>query len=372
MTTSDRIPGISPDDGLDRIGQLIAQAGARAEPPEDVRQAVLAAVEQEWLSVVARRRRARTHRLLIAASVALFVIGASWFVADRWPGADAVPAGTFLASLGGVDIARGRTSTPIVAGDTVPAGTRVSTEPTGRALFSIAGVSVRVGGASEVTFDRANLLRLASGRLYIDSGMQRAGTETLQAQIVDVETPLGTVQHVGTQFEVAVDPEHLTVRVRDGHVKVRSGSSALLLDATDQVVIDTSGAVDRSSVAPFGDVWTWTSDLSPEFPIEGRSLTEFLRWFSHESGRRLVFDSPAAEAAAADTRLSGSIAGLRPREALDAIVATTRFTCDLTDPSTLRVSLRGSLPAAAPDVSGGAKLPGNARVASQPLSVTTQ
>lgn len=259
----------------------------------------------------------------------------------------------------------------MVAGDTVLAGTRVRTEPTARALFSIDGVSVRVGGASEITFERANLLSLAAGRVYVDSGMQRADA-TPPAQIVDVETALGTVRHVGTQFEVEVDPQHLTVRVRDGRVNVNAGSSALSLGATDQVVIDAGGAVTRSNVAPFGDVWAWTSDLSPAFPIEGRSFEEFLRWFAHESGRRLQFDSPATEAAAADTRLSGSIAGLRPREALEAIEATTRFACDLSDPSTLRVSMRASLPDAARAIPADAKLPDDAEVPRQPSSVASQ
>jgi ferric-dicitrate binding protein FerR (iron transport regulator) len=237
-------------------------------------------------------------------------------------------------------------------------------------LFSISGVSVRVGGASALTLVSANLLRLAAGHLYLDSGMARDGAAALQAQTIEVETPFGTAQHVGTQFEVAVDPERLTVRVRDGRVNVSAGSSALMLGATDQVIIDASGSVSRSSVTPFGDVWAWTNDLSPEFPIEGRSFEEFLRWFSHESGRRLEFDSPATAAAAADTRLSGSISGLHPREALDAIAATTRFACDLSDPSRLRVSVRGSPPAAAPDVLGGAKLPSDVQVARQPSSVT--
>jgi ferric-dicitrate binding protein FerR (iron transport regulator) len=371
MTTSDRTPGPAPGERPDPIGQLIARAGARTDPPESARQTVLAAVEREWSSVVAGRRRARARRWLAAASVAALVVGLSWLAIGRWSSTRTGPAATFLAALGRVDIARGGSAAPVVAGDTVLAGTRVRTEPMARALFSIDGVSVRVGGATEVTFERADLLHLTAGRVYVDSGMQHAGA-AVSTQIVDVETALGTVRHVGTQFEVEVDPQHLTVRVRDGRVKVNAGSSALTLGAADQVVIDIEGAVARSSVAPFGDVWAWTSDLTPAFPIEGRSFEEFLRWFAHESGRRLQFDSPATEAAAADTRLSGNIAGLRPREALEAIEATTRFACDLSDPSALRVSMRASLPGAARDIPANAKLPDDAEVPRQPSSVASE
>lgn len=335
----------------DRIGELIARAGERHAPPVATRQSVWTAVERQWTGVVAQRRLRKTRRRLLAAAIVTAAAGTLLYIGvQRAPGSNEIAA-TFIASQGSVAIHGADSGTPVVSGDDIRVGTRLETGSDGRALLAAAGISIRVGGASDVTFERADLLRVTRGRVYIDGGMQAE-----HSHWVDVQTPLGLVRHLGTQFEVNVAQGEVTVRVRDGLVSMTSSNATTTLRASDQLVVTASGEMQRSSVPAYGELWAWTTDLSPDFPIEGRTFDEFLRWFAHETGRRLEFDSTATEAAARATRLSGNISGLKPVEALRALEATTRFSCDLSDPSRLRVSgsLAGVPPV--PTADPGAKL----------------
>lgn len=334
-------PPVSPDPNPERdaIGELIARAGARAAPPDAVRQAVLASVTEEWSTLVAERRRGHSRRWMLAAALALAAVGTSFYMTTHWPHAGPIDAATFLASQGRVEITRSGTTAPIVVGDALPAGARITTSADGRALFSVAGVSVRVGGGSDATFERPGQVRLDKGLLYVDSGLRRVGSQSPEQQTVDVTTLLGTVRHVGTQFEVAVDPDRMRVRVREGMVSIHSKFTVGTLGAADELTIAASGDVTRTTVMPYGTSWEWTNDLGPGFPIEGRTFEEFLQWFGHETGRQIEFDAESSRVLAANTRLSGNIAGMRPDAALQAVAASTSFSCDLSDPSRVQVAV---------------------------------
>jgi FecR protein len=357
-------PGPNPE--RDAIGELISRAGARPAPPDAARQAVLASVAEEWSAVVAERRRGHARRWMLAAVIALAAVGTSFYMATHWPHAGPLDAGTFLASQGRVEITRSGATAPIVSGDTIPAGARVTTAAEGRALFSVAGVSVRVGGGSDVTFKSPELVRLDKGLLYVDGGPHRIGSTSLAQQAIDVETSLGMVRHLGTQFEVAVNADRMRVRVREGMVGIQSTYTVGTLGASDELTIAASGEVTRTTVAPYGDSWAWTNDLSPAFPIEGRTFEEFLRWFGRETGRPVEFDAESSRLLAASTRLSGNIAGMRPDAALQAIAASTRFVCDLSDPSRVQVAVS---PAGSPSA-GNVKLRSDAEAPGPTLPVT--
>lgn len=325
----------------DRIAEIIASAGARPAPPEQMREAVFSAVEREWTQAVAERKGRRLRRALLVASVAVVAVAIGTVVAIRRPPAGGANIATFLAAQGPVEIANRASDAPLVGGESVRAGERVRTRSSGRALFSVAGVSLRVGGDSDVTFERSGEIRLASGRLYVDSGLVRTAATADPRPSLEILTPLGSVRHVGTQFEVRVQGDGVRVRVRDGTVDINSPHAVVTLGSTDELAIGTDGAVSRTSVTPYSSEWSWTNDLGPEFLIEGRSFDEFLLWYSHESGRRLEFTTPDVRSAALSTRLSGSIVGLKPDDALAAVAATTRFHCDGTDPSRLVIRIEG-------------------------------
>lgn len=51
----------------------------------------------------------------------------------------------------------------------------------------------------------------------------------------------------------------------------------------------------------------------------------FADWVARETGRKVVYQSPAAQSAAGELRLRGSIAGLDPDTALNAVLSTTQL-----------------------------------------------
>jgi hypothetical protein len=112
--------------------------------------------------------------------------------------------------------------------------------------------------------------------------------------------------------------------VREGRVEWRSRSGAVESgQAGEQLTIGANGNVARQASPSYGDTWEWIGSTTPAIDIEGRPLAQFLSWAGRELGREVVFATPDVQREAASIVVHGSIAGLAPREALDAVLATT-------------------------------------------------
>ena len=109
-----------------------------------------------------------------------------------------------------------------------------------------------------------------------------------------------------------------------------SGTSEQLT-AGEQLFVAPDGAHSRATAAASGSDWSWIGELAPPFDIEGRPLGDFLDWVARETGRRVVFVDTQTEAEAASAVLHGSVAGLSPDEALQAVLPTTRLRSTLRD-----------------------------------------
>jgi hypothetical protein len=96
------------------------------------------------------------------------------------------------------------------------------------------------------------------------------------------------------------------------------------------VVTQDAGTIRRDSIATFGGDWTWVEALAPPFDIDGRSVSDFLAWFATQTGRAVVFASPAAERLAQQTILNGAI-DLEPVQKLSAVLALTDLTAVVED-----------------------------------------
>jgi hypothetical protein len=60
-------------------------------------------------------------------------------------------------------------------------------------------------------------------------------------------------------------------------------------------------------------------------------LTEFLAWAARELGREIHFDRPETSREAESIVLHGSVQGLMPSQALDAVLVTTRVRASIAD-----------------------------------------
>ncbi len=330
--TSERDPRTQ---GHDQIARLIAEAGPRPAPAAPLEQQVRTAVEQAWQQATVQRRLRRGARWAAAAAgLAVLTAGLLWVSLHRRALPRAADA-TLVAVRGDVTVRARHEQRLIAAGTHLPAGTTVQTANNGFVLMTVAADSMRLGPDSRLRIGPGGQVRLTAGRIYVETSEPARGAPPLI-----VKTPFGRVSHLGTQFQVQVDSASMAVSVRSGRVRVRDASGQVQhLTTGQEVEVLRGGQVQRRAVSPYGAQWAWVDALVPDLPIDGRPLSAFLDWYAHEMGLRLVLVGPGTAMAVRHTRLSGSIAGLTPSQALVAVMATTRFEYDTTVPGELRIRM---------------------------------
>jgi hypothetical protein len=308
------------------LARLLGTAGARSRPAADATARVRAAVESEWRKVVASRRRTRLQvTWASAAGVALAAVGV-WLARPLYR-AEPGPVASLARVVGQVELDHGDGHWSRLAnGAVVRAGDTLRSSPAGRAaLRTGGGVEIRLDVDTELAFNDAGDADLARGAVYVDSGP--AGTA--RAAGFTLDTPLGRVQHLGTQYAARLGDDDLEVAVREGRVEVREKRGVVLGSAGELLTIG-EGGVTRSALPPSASDWDWVASVVPPFDIQGRSVDSFLAWAARETGRLVVYASPQAESDARRILLSGTIEGLTPDQALDAALSTTSLRCVVT------------------------------------------
>ena len=108
--------------------------------------------------------------------------------------------------------------------------------------------------------------------------------------------------------------------------------------ASQSVLIPSGGDLRRSTIASDGPEWAWIEALALPFKIEGAKLESFLEWAAREIGMSWRFATAGAARHGRTVVLHGSIDGLTPREALEAVLPTAGMMYELRD-GTIWVSL---------------------------------
>ena len=304
------------------IERVLKSAGLREKPPADVERAVREQLRGQWRDVVAERSRRGRQRVAyaLAAGVVAAVVGV-WAIAPRFADSPVAVASVALAS-GDLRVTSGWLDRwhDVSTGQALLEGQTLETGPDGRGALALpGGISARVARGSRLIVAARDRLELARGTIYVDSGPVPTPAAPLA-----VVTPSGTVRHVGTQYEVRLLPAGVRVRVRDGTIEWRSSGGTLERSgAGEQLTISNDGRVERTSVPGYGAAWDWTLEAAPSIDIEGMPLSRFLAWAARETGRGIAYATPEVEREAAGIVVHGSITGLTPPEALDAVLATT-------------------------------------------------
>lgn len=307
------------DEDLERV---LKSAGRRERPPAEIERTVRAHAHAEWRAVVSERsRRNRQHALVgLAAGVAAVAVGV-WLLAPVTTGS-ADPAATVALSTGDVRATSGWLDSwhPVAGGQALLEGQTLETGATGLGALALpGGNSARIDRDSRIVVAAADRIVLERGSLYVDSGVSPLASAPL-----DIVTPGGTVRHVGTQYEVRLLDEAVQLRVRDGTVEWRSNGGDVARSASgEQLTITSDGRVERKPMPAYGAAWDWAAEAAPSIDIEGMPLSRFLAWAARETGREVVYASPQTEAEVAGIVVHGSIAGLTPTQALEAVLGTT-------------------------------------------------
>ncbi len=304
-STSGAAENATPHD--DSIAKLMRLAGPRPPVPPQVRERVHAAVKREWRRDIAARRRQRwAIPAAIAASVMLAVL-----LNGRVPLVDREPVAT-VAVVTGTGISAGRAAgDPVYPGDSITAGAN------GLALAFGNGLSLRFAAGTSATVEAMDEVTLATGTVYADSGLTSPAGRT-----ITVRTDIGSATDHGTQFAVSYDSRAMSVAVREGRVRIDGGRKPYTAEAGEKVTFRKGGEARYTALPPHDSSWRWAAALAPSFDIDQRPVIDFLRWVTRETGRELVFATDGVRLAATATRLSGSVAGLTPNQAIEAVRPT--------------------------------------------------
>lgn len=274
--------------------------------PADRREAAYAQVREAWAAQRAAPPRRRLPWALAASFLMVLAVGLGlWSTRETAP----LPVVARVTAVHGDSMLK--------VGDALTAESRIVTGAATVALSLPSGLSVRLAPASESRFGSAELLRLERGRVYVDSGSAAAGAAWV------VATGLGDVRHLGTQYLVALEDQGLSVAVREGRIALQPSRTAeppATAAAGERLRIarDGPGRIERMALAADDAQWDWIESVPAPLEVEGASLGEFVVWYRRETGQVVMLDGIDA-----GTRLHGSIAGMTPDEALDAIAAAT-------------------------------------------------
>jgi ferric-dicitrate binding protein FerR (iron transport regulator) len=309
----------------DAIGQLLKLAGARRMPDAAQMDRARAAAHADWARLVQHRTRRRVAWMLTAAAVAASVIGGlswPWLARHRAPLRPTPEVARLRTVAGPVVLVTtdGRRSS-IAAGVPIGAGARVETPRGGRAAFVLTGgVSVRLDEGTAIVFDSDSAATLERGAAYVDSGSEPNAAD------LEIKTPFGNVRHVGTQFEVRLQESSLRVKVREGTIAVERAGQRWTSQSGEALMLSMSGPPVREMIPTFGSDWKWVTDLAEPFQLEGARVPAFLQWVSREQGWRWLLEDPRMREHIEQIVLHGSIDGLTPEEALDAVLPTCGLT----------------------------------------------
>jgi hypothetical protein len=303
----------------DTLASLIQAGGRREAPPQWAYDRAYSAVADAWRRKV-RARRARAIAAL-AASIAVLGVGAglTWNLLGSRP-QQAASIAQVERVIGSVQARSAGEDEWSLLQETVGAlheGTELRTLAGSAAALQIRGISVRISDRTQLVLESRARLSLLQGTVYVDT---RGNVEQPGMLIVAGPTSL---TDVGTQFEVRYRGSDYRVRVREGAVLLQRHALRLRGTAGDQITIDANDVVSSDKIGANHPDWNWVLSLTSAPDIDKQPLSVLLAWVARECGVEVRYANPAIERKATTTILHGSVRGLQPYEALQAMLATT-------------------------------------------------
>jgi hypothetical protein len=305
--------------------KLLTDALRVAPPDAATLERLRNTTEREWMLSIDQAPGVAFWRnpvLAIAASLALLVIGALWFV---WPVASPAAFGVVArADAGAAEITKNLLQRRLVkSGNTLRVGDELHAH--GAVLVTLSGGgTLRIAPDTDLEITAGDSSNLQHGLVYFERAPDLADAAPLR-----ITTQAGVIQHVGTQFEVLSTSQMVRIRVREGRVQLSHSAQRTLIDAGTQLTANRDGTVTQSPIKPYGRDWLWVAALAPNYEIEGQPLLNFLQWAARELGRPLEFSDNHAREVAEHTILHGSIKGRAPLDALSSVLLTTSLTYEV-------------------------------------------
>jgi ferric-dicitrate binding protein FerR (iron transport regulator) len=311
--------GTGPEERIDRdLNEALRTRPLSAEALTRIQ----AAVQKEWTDLHAGSQRSISRRrvwVAVAAGICSIALILAWLT--RTP-----PTPVLFGSISRIENGETVVGSKGVQGRSVRVGDPIRPADVltahGIGLVSLpAGSNLRIGAETVINVLGQSDIELVRGMIYVDHPPAAAATSLLR-----VHTRAGTIEHVGTAFEVFSSEQIVRVRVREGEVRLRNAGHDILAEAGTEIVATSDGVISHGSVPLNGEQWRWVSSMAPAYEIEGRPLLDFLEFESRELGYRLVFADPRAKQVAERTILHGTVRGREPLDAVSSVLATTSLT----------------------------------------------
>jgi len=309
--SNDKEQGMRDTSTDDTVAKLMNLAGPRAAIPADLEQRVHDNVRLTWRNSTSKKSPLRW--IIPAAMAATLLLAIA--INDRAPEITLQPLGQIATVAGGIAESDYSIGDAIYAGDFLQTGA-----DRGLSIALSGDISLRIAADTSVRFDTADEFTLIHGQMYADSGER-----IYRDRQITIHTTMGSATDVGTQFSVAYNGRQLNVAVREGRVDVSGDQPSVTAMAGDRLTFQTGNEVVIDQVAAYDTSWNWATSLAPSFDLEDKSLLDFLKWASRETGKELVFSSDDVRMAAMRTELFGSVSNFTPDEAIESVLATTRF-----------------------------------------------
>lgn len=321
----------TPGDGGDAdIARAVRLASRLPAIPDDRRAAAYQRVRAEWQAATAppATRRSTGWRAALAAGIAASLVAVALVV-----GRVDAPAGAEVAVAWvgqGVEVAPaarqpwqfwGNSARELRSGAVLHRDDVLQTGGQGAALLRVGPLlTLRLAPQSQLRLDAVDRVTLLRGQVYIDSGSPAGDA----GQPLTVATAAGDVRHLGTRYLVRAGDNVVEVAVRDGRVLLAGRNATVRTQAGAgeglRLVADAS-AVERYPLSPDDASYAWLAQIPTPLEIEGQTLGTFLDWYAAETGRPVAMGTGEPAERMRAVRLSGSIAGLTPDQALDTVAA---------------------------------------------------
>jgi ferric-dicitrate binding protein FerR (iron transport regulator) len=111
----------------------------------------------------------------------------------------------------------------------------------------------------------------------VDSGSTRTKPP------LQIETSIGIVRPRGTQFQVSLRNQSLSVSVREGTVAVDGSAGTWQVRSGERLVVGSQATPERQAIPRSRAEWAWISALAEPFVLEGATLTAFLDWVGRKN-----------------------------------------------------------------------------------------
>ncbi len=302
------------------IDELISTFGKRVMPDEQVMEKARLNVNAHWQASAKKQKRQRT-RLSMMRMAASFVALAAvlFFVKGNLFNTQAVNMGEVLFAQGSVQISDDQLNWhSLDKNETMQTDTWIKTTKDSFINFALNDQSqIRLNANTILHLDSLNQINLLKGEIYHDADTQNA------MQLV-IKTSFGNVEHIGTRYAVSVNDSALTVKVRNGLVKLASDAITTTLEKGELLELNRQGQFVEKSITAYDDNWSWTKQAMSLAKINHQSLAQFVSWYAHENGLEVQWNN--LQSKAKNIELTGDFAQLTTnKQLLKTVFLSTKF-----------------------------------------------